>query len=85
MASVVVTEADLLEALATAQRGAAEGQTAVEMAEATGIAHKRVIMALRAMQKEGRLQVQYGKRLGIDGRLKPVPLYTILAKKKGAK
>jgi DNA-binding FadR family transcriptional regulator len=52
------------------------------MAEATGVGRRKVLDALRIMQKEGRLQVRQAQRVGINGRPQPVPVYTILPKKK---
>lgn len=80
--AISVTESELLEALTSAQRAGPDGQTATELAEATGVGRRRVLDALRAFQKEGRLQVRQAHRLGINGRAQPVPVYTILPKKK---
>jgi len=78
---VSVTENELLEALSRAQRADPDGQTVTEMVEATGVGRRKVLDALRVIQKEGRLQVRQAHRLGINGRAQPVPVYTILPKK----
>lgn len=79
---MTITEAELLEALSDAQRNQPEGQTVTELADATGVHRRRVLQALRAFQKQNRLQVRQAHRLGINGRAQPVPVYTILPKKK---
>jgi hypothetical protein len=80
--SISVTESELLDALASAQRVQPDGQTVTEMADATGVDRRKVLNALRVIHKEGRLQVRQAHRLGINGRAQPVPVYTILPKKK---
>jgi len=77
-----ITANELLEALASAQREQPDGQTVTEMAEATGVNRRKVLDALRVIQKEGRLQVRQAHRIGINGRAQPVPVYTILPRKK---
>lgn len=79
MASVRVTEADLLDALAAATSGEGpEGaRTVVEIVEETGIHINRVRAALKAMQVAGRLQVHRARRADMSGRVQTVPAYTV--------
>ena len=82
MAALTITEAELLEALAAAQpnAGPEDAMSTQEMAEAVGVSVKMMLKALHQMQKEQRLHVHKGHRLSIDGKMRLVPLYTILPK-----
>lgn len=86
MATIQVTETELLEAIAEATKGGpAEAQTATEIAERTGVHRKQVMKALRELDRQGRLEPHTVFRRSIDGKTKPVVGYTISPAKKGAK
>lgn len=80
MASVAcITEAELLDALATAATGSApeDARTVSEMAAATGIHERRIRVALRVLTAEGRVGVHTVTRRALDGRMSRVPAYTV--------
>lgn len=79
---IIVTEADLLDALATASTAPEDAKTAHEMARETGLALWAVQKALRALHAEGRLRAHRKPHVGIDGRRGLVPAYTILPKRR---
>lgn len=82
MASLTITEGELLEALAHSQKPGEEGARTVEdMALASGLAPERVRRALKALQRDGRLTVYRVRRPAIDGRQTIVPAYSITKKK----
>lgn len=83
--SLSITEAELLDALASAARGDApeEARTTQELADEAGVPARKVNAALRALHRQGRLVSHRVIRVGVDGRLAPVPAYTILPVKKG--
>lgn len=85
--SVRVSEQDLLDALAASIQGhaPADAKTTSELVDETGIARTTLVEALRALHKQGRLVPHQVKRMGFDGKLKPVPAYTILPPPKAAK
>jgi hypothetical protein len=72
-----ITEAELLEALATASTAPEDARTAQEMAEAAGIDVRRVWKALKALQAQGRLVTHRVARPALGGRTMLVPGYTI--------
>jgi hypothetical protein len=78
-----VTENALLDALKSAMKtpAGAEGMATVELCEATGWGGERVKMALRSAIKAGTATAGRAYRPGIDGVMRPVPVYR-LAKKK---
>lgn len=79
MASVVITQAELLEALATAAHGdAPEDAKTVHELTTPAISVRRVRDSLRILQAQGRLQVHRVVRPALDGRASIVPAYTIL-------
>lgn len=80
--AIEVTQAELLEALALAQKDEPDGQTVNEMAAATGVHRKRVLEALHALQSQGRLIVGQARRPTIAGKAMPIPVYTITKKRK---
>lgn len=81
MASIVITEAELLDALAEAARGVepSEARTGPELMAATGFPEKRLRAALKALQAQGRLDVHQVTRQSLDGRAIRVPAYTVRA------
>lgn len=81
-ARLVVTEADLLDALATASTAPTDARTAQQMAAETGRHLWQVQKALRALHVQGRLRTYRVPHVGIDGRRGMVPAYTILPRPK---
>ena len=77
MARLVVTEADLLEALASASDAPEDARTVQQMADETGLHAWRIQKALRALHAQGRLQAHRVPHVGIDGRRGMIPAYTI--------
>jgi hypothetical protein len=78
MARLIVTEADLLDALATASTAPEDARTAQELATSHGVVLSRVQKALRALHVQGRLQCHHKQTVYMDGRRGRVPAYTIL-------
>jgi hypothetical protein len=80
MASLTITEAELLDALAQSVSGTApeNAQTISEMMAATGLGEKRMRRALAALKATGRLQAHSVPRESLDGRPIRVPAFTIL-------
>ena len=77
MSQIVVTEADLLEGLATASTGPEDARTVQQMADEKGLHAGRGQKALRALHAQGRVQAHRVPHIGIDGRRGTVPAYTI--------
>lgn len=82
MASIVITEAEIRDALAEATNGPKEARTVQELVSDTGVAERRVRRALKALQIEGRLQAHTVRRPDLSGRMQPVPAYAILPAKR---
>lgn len=84
MASIVISESEILEALAKAGSGSGpeDARTIRELEAATGIGHQRIRKALRIYQQKGRLVVHKAYRAALDGAFRHVPTYTILPQKK---
>jgi hypothetical protein len=80
MTAIRITEAEIIDALASAAAGAMpdDAQTVQDLIATTGYSGERVRMALHAMRAQGRLVVHRVARAGIDGRAAKVPAYTIL-------
>ena len=74
-----ISEAELLDALASASRGVGpeDARTVAEIREDTGFSREKVMAALHASRKAGRLVLHHVERVGIDGRRARVPAYTI--------
>jgi hypothetical protein len=81
MASITITESELLAALADAagsEEGAPEeAKTSQEIAASSGVSHTRVMKGLRELHQQGRLVSHRVRRQGIDGRNALVTAYTI--------
>lgn len=75
-----ITESEILDALQSAQRGTGpeDARTVVELAAETKLTRKAVNVAMRRLDAEDRLTVHQVLRRGFDGRMRPVPAYTIL-------
>lgn len=79
MASIAITQAELLDALAKAAQGnAPEDAKTVHELTTPAISVRRVRESLRILQAQGRLQVHRVTRTALDGRAALVPAYTIL-------
>jgi hypothetical protein len=80
VAPLVITQAELLEALASAVKGTApeDAKTVQQLAAETNMAVWQVQKALRALHAQKRLQCYRVPFVGIDGRHGKVPAYTIL-------
>ena len=88
MAPAIITEADLLEALATAVpgKGPDEARTTREIMRETGLGEHSVQRGLRILSECGRLGVHRVTRRSFDGRWVQVQGYTVLpASKRGKK
>lgn len=77
--SLGITEAEILNALSSAlgDKGPAEAMTQEQMARAFGINVKRVRVAMRELQSQGRLISHRVIRTGVNGVSQPVTAYTI--------
>lgn len=77
--AISITENELLDALAAAvgDKGPEEAQTQEEIARTTNINVKRVRLAMKELQSQGRLVVHRVMRARLDGVLVPVTAYTI--------
>lgn len=84
MAPIVITEAEILDALAAAAKGTGpkSAKTIAEMADDTRRSLPKVRTALARLKRDGRLVVHQVIREGLDGRQCRVSAYTILPKKK---
>lgn len=84
MAPIVITEADLLDALAAAApgRGPTAAKTVMEMSWEMERHERTVRQALARLKRDGRLVLHSVIREGLDGRNCRVTAYTILPKKK---
>ncbi len=86
--AIVITEAELLDALAAAQpgKGPANALTVSEMQRAmtVRIGSERIHKALRELQSQGRLLVHRVSRMRLDGQMGPVPAYEVLPPMKKA-
>lgn len=82
MARIVITQAELLDALATGSTDPEDAHTLVEIAAQTGLTQPRTLQALHALKAAGRLIPHRVKRPALDGRIATVPAYTILPAKK---
>jgi DNA-binding transcriptional regulator PaaX len=82
----IITESEILDALALAAQergeGAKDARTAKELCEATGKSQLAVRQALQRLKKEGRLVVHWVPRELLDGRVRAIVAYTILPAKK---
>lgn len=87
MATLRITEAEIMDALAAAAQGSApeDARTIAELADAAGLSIVSTRQALRSLQRAGRLQVHRVRRPAIDGRMANVGAFTILPAKKAAK
>lgn len=74
-----ITEQELLDALAAASPGAGpeDARTQEEIAIASCLSIKRVRVAMRALQQQGRLIPHRVMRTRMDGVQTPVTAYTI--------
>lgn len=77
---IMVTEADLLEALVTASTAPEDARTVQELMAETGLSKFRVRAALIALKAAGRLRAHQVTREALDGRQRVAPAYTILPK-----
>ena len=84
MARIVITQSDLLDALAAASTGSApeDARTLTELAAEAGISKERARKGLHALQLQRRLVVHRVPRLDLAGRAALLPAYTILPAKK---
>lgn len=79
-----ITQSEILETLAAALKSDApeDARTIRELMRETGEDRSKITEALRALHEEGRLRSYQVKREGFDGKMRPVPAYTILPAKK---
>ena len=76
-----ITEAELLEAIASSVRGGPEeAKTMQELMADYNLPREKVRSALLQHNREGRLRVHVVARRAIDGHLRKVPGYTIAPK-----
>lgn len=80
MASLTITEAELLEALAVSTSAPDNALTAEELAIKGKCSPGKVRNVLRALSLEGRLVVHRVRRSRVDGVACTVPAYTVKAK-----
>lgn len=85
MASEVITQAELLDALAEAMgsRGPAEAKTIMEITRATGLGEKRIRAALQSLKEAGRLRKHRILRPRLDDVLVPVWGFTVAPRRRG--
>lgn len=76
----MITESELLDALASASNTPADARSVHELVAATGLSEKRIRTALKILQRAGRLGVHRVTRTDLCGRPQQVPAYTILPK-----
>lgn len=77
MATLEITQNELVEALAKANAAPSEARTVNELVVATGWTPTRVRMALGKLSAAGRVEIHQVLRLAINGMHKRVPAYTI--------
>jgi hypothetical protein len=77
---VEITENELLAALSVTEAVPSGAKTVRELVKETGLPRNRIKQALERWQDEGRLLVYQVLRPGLDGRVRPVPAYAVLAK-----
>lgn len=82
MARVEITQAELLDALATASAEPEDARTLAELSAETGLSERKTRAALHALNAAQRLVVHRVTRMALDGRNATVPAYTILPAKK---
>lgn len=86
MDAVVITESEILDALAAATAGGpAEARTGPELQREFGIGEKRLRNALRLFNEAGRLEVHRVARMSLAGAQVLVPAYTIKPAPKASK
>lgn len=80
MARVTITEAELMDALASSIRSEApeDARTVHQLAKVAGVPESRIAKTLRALASEGRVVPHRVPHVGVDGRRTTVPAYTIL-------
>lgn len=79
MAPLIITQAEILEALAKAASDAPEGAaTVAELAEASGVGVQRVRKALKSIQAQGRLRIDRQPRQTLDGRTVLAAVYSVI-------
>lgn len=79
--TMAITEAELLEALASSTKLTGDGQTMKEIVRATGLKEPRIRKALLACHEQGRLIVHRVMRSRLDGAASVVPAYVVLPAK----
>jgi hypothetical protein len=75
--ATVITQNELLDALAQANAAPAEARTVVELAKLTGWTKDRIKDAIGKLAMQDRIDVHRVKRTAIDGKATSVPAYTI--------
>lgn len=83
--AAVITQSDLLDALAKANAAPAEARTATELSAVTGWHIKRVREAIGRLAMQDRIAVHQVQRHRIDGRSTMTPAYTILPPPKASR
>ncbi len=76
--ATVITQNELLDALAKANAAPAEARTVRELAEFTGWPEKRIRDAIGKLAMQDRIAVHQVKRTRINGQSNTVAAYTIL-------
>lgn len=81
---VEITTAEILDALAVSRRpNDPEGaKTIQELMRETGFEKTKVTSGVRRLWLRGRVVVHQVLRAGMDGKMRPVPAYTILPAKR---
>lgn len=84
MAPIVITESEVLDAIAHASRGSApaDARTVDELVQATGRPVSAIRRGLKALHLQGRLGIHQVDRTRIDGRRCLSPAYTVLPAKR---
>ena len=86
MAPSIITEAEILDALATAAQergqGPKDARTVEQLAQTTNQRPEKVRAALGHLKKAGRLLVHRVPQERLDGSVRVVPAYTILPAKR---
>lgn len=77
--ATVITQAELLEALAQANAAPAEARTVNELEVLTGWNKHRIRDAIGKLAMQDRIVVHQVKRRQIDGNMRTVPAYAIVA------
>lgn len=80
--AIEITQAEILEALASATAGSEDGMTAQELEVGLLLSRRQVLQALKILHARGQLIVHRVRRPSLDGRMMVVPAYEVKRKRK---